>query len=279
MFRKMARFTIKLGYAVIDVFFVRFLKRYPIVYFDSVLNVGDLINPYLVEKISGRKTHNIRSKMIRHVVGLGSMFHMANSNSLIWGSGIISDDVDFRKMTNCHSVNAVRGQLTKNILIENSVISSSNLPLGDPGVLMPDFYNPRVKKQYKIGIIPHYVDAELAFLKGIEDSVVIDVRQDPESFVDELLKCECVISSSLHGLILADSYSVPNKWVSFSDNITGGNFKFRDYYSTTDNSDEECFVCLEGEIFNDLIYNIEKYTSVKKFIFDKEKLIKSFPVF
>lgn len=279
MFKKMARFAIKLGNAVIDVFFVKFLKRYPVVYFDSVLNVGDLINPYLVEKISGRKAHNVRSKMIRHVVGLGSMFHMANSNSLIWGTGIISGEVDFRKMIKCHSVKAVRGHLTKNILFENGVICSDNLPLGDPGLLMPNFYNPRIIKKYKVGIIPHYVDIDLEFLKTIEDSVVIDVRQDPESFIDELLKCEYVISSSLHGLILADSYAIPNKWVTFSDKITGGSFKFRDYYSTTDKPDEDCVLCLDREVFYNIINSVEMYASVKGFIFDKEELTKSFPVF
>lgn len=262
-----------------DFLIVNCFSRYPVFYFNSVPNVGDLINPYLAKKLSGKKVYQVKSRSIRHVVGLGSILHMANENSVIWGTGIISDCADFKRRTNCHSVKAVRGQLTKNILVENGVIGSSNLPLGDPGLLMPSFYNPRIAKQYRVGIIPHYVDIDLDVFNGIEDSVVIDVRQDPESFIDELLKCEYVISSSLHGLILADSYLIPNKWVSFSDKITGGTFKFRDYYSTTDNSDENCVVCLEEKVFKKLAYNIEKYASVKKFLFDKEELIKSFPVF
>lgn len=262
----------------IDFVIVNLFRRYPVFYFDSIDNVGDLINPYLVNKLSGKRAHQVKSRSIKHLVGLGSMFHMANKNSVIWGTGIISDDVNFRKMTNCHSVNAVRGHLTKNILIENGVIGASNIPLGDPGLLMPIFYNPKIKKQHKIGLIPHYVDIDLAIFDGMEGTVVIDVRQDPESFIDELVKCEYVISSSLHGLILADSYCVPNKWVSFSDKITGGTFKFYDYYSTTDSSEEECFVCLDDKMFEKLVYDIEKYASVKNFLFDKDELIKSFPV-
>ncbi|PHR93448.1 MAG: hypothetical protein COA80_13570 [Leeuwenhoekiella sp.] len=279
MVMKVLRLIKRISLTPIDFIIVNIFRRYPVFYFDSIDNVGDLINPYLVNKLSGKKVHQVRSRSIRHVVGLGSMFHMANKKSVIWGTGIISDDVDFRKMTNCHSVRAVRGQLTKNILIENGVIRSDYLPLGDPGLLMPDFYNPRISKQYRIGIIPHYVDIDSNFFNGIENSVVIDVRQYPESFIDELLKCEYVVSSSLHGLILADSYGVPNKWVSFSDKITGGTFKFYDYYSTTENSGEDCFVCLEEKVFRSLIYDIDKYASVKNFSFDKEQLIKSFPVF
>ncbi|VVT06218.1 conserved hypothetical protein [Marinobacter salarius] len=279
MVMKALRLLKRIFLTPVDFVVVNIFRRYPVFYFDSISNVGDLINPYLVNKLSGKKAHQVRSRSIRHVVGLGSMFHMANKNSVIWGTGIISDDVSFRKMTNCHSVNSVRGHLTKNILIENGVIGSNHLPLGDPGLLMPNFYNPIIRKQYKIGIIPHYVDIDSDFFKGLVNSVVIDVQQDPESFIDELLKCEYVVSSSLHGLILADSYGVPNKWVSFSDRITGGTFKFHDYYSTTDNSDEDCFVCLEKQVFKRLIHNIDKYASIKEFAFDKDELIKSFPVF
>ena len=279
MAMKMFRFIKIIMFALADIFIVHFLGRYPVFYFDSIPNVGDLINPYLANKLSGMKVRQVRSRSIRHVVCLGSMFHMANKRSVIWGTGIISDDVEFRRKTSCNSVRAVRGQLTKNILFENGVISSDKLPLGDPGLLMPDFYNPRIRKKYKVGIIPHYVDSDLDFFNSIGDAVVIDVRQGPESFIDDLLKCEYVISSSLHGLILADSYGVPNKWVSFSDKITGGKFKFRDYYSTTDNPDEDCFLCLSQEALNNIIFEVEKYASVKKFIFDKDELTKSFPVF
>jgi pyruvyltransferase len=112
-----------------------------------------------------------------------------------------------------------------------------DLALGDPALLMPRFYKPDVKIVVgRIGIVPHYIDYEFAtqLLSEIDKSVfVIDVRSEPEAFIDNLLSCQAVISSSLHGLILSDAYNIPNAWVHFSDRIGGGTWKFYDYYSTT----------------------------------------------
>jgi len=49
--------------------------------------------------------------------------------------------------------------------------------------------------------------------------------------VAEISKCEAVLSSSLHGLVVADSFGIPNRRAVASDLLTGGDYKFRDYYS------------------------------------------------
>ena len=265
---------------VVDLANVKILGRYPVIYYDRVPNVGDQINPYLIEKIARRRTHNVRSGLIKHTVGLGSMFHMANKRSVIWGTGVISDDDEFKHRTDCLHIVALRGELTGNILKGSGKLPSKDtVILGDPGVLMPIFYFPKIAKEKKIGLIPHYVDAANPLIVDNNCFHIIDVGLDPESFIDEILKCDFVLSSSLHGLILSDAYGIPNKWIAFSDKITGGAFKYRDYYSTTSNKHEQCIVIDSDSRLIEVSKKIEDLASVKRFVYSKSALLKSFPLF
>jgi hypothetical protein len=65
----------------------------------------------------------------------------------------------------------------------------------------------------------------------IPGSVVISPLGDPVKCAEKIAECETVISSSLHGLIAADSFGIPNRQLVFSSNIVGGQFKYDDYHS------------------------------------------------
>ena len=49
--------------------------------------------------------------------------------------------------------------------------------------------------------------------------------------------CEVIVSSSLHGLIIADAYGIPTVWAKFGNDINGNDFKFYDYYWSLGMSD------------------------------------------
>ena len=104
--------------------------------------------------------------------------------------------------------------------------------VGDPALLLPKVYNPLVQKKHDLGIIPHYGHYE-EILKTQSPAHIIDPFLPTEQFINEVLSCNVIYSSSLHGLIVADAYGIPNKWV-----IYGDTFKYRDYYSTTINPKE-----------------------------------------
>jgi pyruvyltransferase len=57
--------------------------------------------------------------------------------------------------------------------------------------------------------------------------------------IRDLMSCRAIASSSLHGLILADAYGLPNAWLDSDaggggSRPGGGEFKFYDYFASVD---------------------------------------------
>ena len=94
----------------------------------------------------------------------------------------------------------------------------------------------RAGKIYQVGIVPHYLHKSHPVVLALAERLgpmarVIDVFDSPRQVVTEIASCKHIFSSSLHGLVVADSIGIPNRWVLLSDDLIGGSFKFRDYYS------------------------------------------------
>lgn len=266
----------KLFQLLSDLINIKLLGKVPVYYFQGEKNVGDLLTPYIVEKITGKVPHNVRSQKIDHLLGVGSIIHRAKKNSDIWGTGTLDKAIAAKYAVGELRVFALRGHLSAAVLFGPSG-NDPNISFGDPGILMPRFFAPKVEREIRVGVIPHYVDYESDFIKNVPGVEVIDVRSDPEDFVRQLLRCEFVLSSSLHGLILADAYGVKNKWVSFSDKVTGGGFKFIDYYSTTDSKGEQCVSINSRSDFINIVDRIDEHASLKMFLESEDKLLSSFP--
>lgn len=208
-------------------------------------NYGDLLSKYLVEKISGKWVVSVKHPSIgwyrhffNHYLVIGSIISAANKRSIVWGSGIIKKNDNIR---NANFV-AVRGPKTRERILE----AGFNCPevYGDPGLLLPDYYNPEINKKYKIGIVPHYVDYEAVdkSLSNQKNVKVINLlTNDVEKTTDEILECEFIFSSSLHGLVIAHTYGIPALWVKFSNKLSGDDIKFYDYFESLNIAfKEEC---------------------------------------
>lgn len=250
----------------------------PLLYFNNILNVGDQLSPYIIEKLTGKKTRLVRTTIFPRVLGIGSILSSATYNSYIWGCGSIDGLIPQAKI-DPKKIFALRGEHTFNLLRSKYSIDS-NIALGDPALLLPQMYSPSPIGSVLIGLIPHYVDYER--IKHIVHSCdynikVIDVRQKPEPFINELVQCKYVISSSLHGLILSDAYKIPNLWIDCSGSIVGGTWKFHDYYSTTDNPNAFPY---KIETSSDLLDAIKKrghIFKVSNYKYDLMKIATSFP--
>jgi pyruvyltransferase len=244
-------------------------------YFNTVPNWGDHINPYIIEKMTGKRVLQSTFGWTEHLLAIGSILRNANRNSIIWGSGFISKTSKFRGRPK--KIAAVRGPLTGQRLIELGCKDPEIY--GDPALLMPRFYNPQVAKQHKIGLVAHYAeknDPIVEYLISLGVSPV-DIQLPVETFVDELCKCETIISSSMHGLIAADAYGIPNRWLMLSDKLVGGEFKFQDYYNAIGVFGEA--PVKTPELFS--IDNLEALialTSKKEIQLDLDKLHNAFPV-
>ncbi len=203
---------------------------------DTRHNIGDALNPILFEKLFNKKVINFSEILnigIPPVYAfIGSILDNTKVNNLIVAGAGFKNPTSKVKILPKRVV-ASRGPLTRKKLIDLGL----NVPLnfGDPAILLPKFYNPKIKKKYKLGIIPHYVDKyETSIQKWCSSDEIkeIDVFSDYKTFVDDIKACEFTISSSLHGVILSHSYGIPSVWVKYSDKILGGNFKFNDYYQS-----------------------------------------------
>jgi len=237
-------------------------------YFDRKVNAGDLIGPYLIGKLAGRKVSNCRSKIPDHLLAVGSVLHEANANSYVWGAGCLSENHVSSKLR-AERIFALRGLKSLNAVQQTLDTTLENISLGDPAVLLPEFFNPAVKSKFKIGIIPHYwhfgkvTDA----LSADEHVKVIDIRCSPEQLVTQIKECEVILSTSLHGLILADSYDIPNKWVEVASvPLLGERFKFQDYYSTTSSPNEVPLELCEVGEFCSVLGKVKQYAQVKNFV-------------
>lgn len=242
---------------------------------DKGTNFGDALNPILLNKLTNKKILWVNRNYYNrnYLMCIGSILQKANSNTLVWGSGFISEDAVLSEKPK--KIYAVRGPKTRNKLIDLGIDCPE--VYGDPALLMPKFYFPLIKKKYKLGIIPHYVDANnknLEKFKNNNDVLILDIKMSNHlEFIDLILSCEKIVSSSLHGIIIADAYNIPSIWIEFSNKVKGNGFKFLDYFESVKRIDSKAYkFCKETEV-NDLLNLFYSY----EIDINLDKLIKSFP--
>lgn len=129
-----------------------------------------------------------------------------NPNAIVIGTG----SGHTHKSKHNFKILAVRGKLTAKTL------RAGKVPLGDLGLLASRIWTKEPAK-YNIGVVRHYVDDN----KYPFADIVIDATEKPEEVVHKISSCRVILSSSLHGLIVADSYGIPNVRLARSDVITG----------------------------------------------------------
>lgn len=195
-------------------------------------NVGDLLTPYIIEKLSDSKCiYALPNSDVKKYMVVGTILNWDIKNTVTWGTGIGNrHDVIQPK-----NIKSVRGRISLTRMKECG-LPIDGISVGDPGLILPYIYNKKVDALYEVAIIPHYVDLEYVISHYSDKYKIINPLDTVENVIDQILECKSIISSSLHGLIISEAYSIPTQWVKFSDNLGGDGTKFLDHYSAINTS-------------------------------------------
>ena len=189
-------------------------------------NVGDVLTPELVSYLTGSPC--LYTETGPKWVGPGSTLQFVGDGDTVLGTGMF-DGLERFTARNVRWL-CVRGPRTRSF-----AGAPESTPTGDGGLLYPLVRPLQLEPVYDVGVVPHYVDAECVPALPA-NACLIPVTLPPEQFVKALVQCRKIVSSSLHGLVLAEAYGVPAVRTAFGDSwsrIRAFDFKHADYYEGT----------------------------------------------
>lgn len=230
-------------------------------------NFGDMLTCALVQKITGQLPQFVSaSDERRHMVGVGSILSHATASSVVWGAGIgnMADDIN-----PAADVRLVRGPLSAARFLMGGGKKIERY--GDPALLCPRLFG-EFEKQHDLGFVPHYIDQ--SHWAGIAGAKYINVLDPPEKVVADIASCRAVVSSSLHGLIVADAYGIPAGWL-FSPRVLGDGTKFADHFMAV--SGEVPLPMQWEALANESAENIIGAIPPRSVSFDADAILGAFP--
>ena len=222
-------------------------------------NFGDDVNPWFFNKVS-TSSFAWGATSRSHVMGIGSIAAKVSPHSIVMGSGLIehSRSSDLAKPVELFSV---RGELTAEAFGKRPSF------LGDPLSLIDLLLPLRVADSSDVlGIVPHILNYHL-FKRHFEsrpEVLVINPGGEPVEVISAISRCRRIASQSLHGLIVADAYGIPNTWIAPSIGMLGGTFKFLDYFTTLDKPKTPVALKDFTEDFENLDYTLGRYIHNKQ---------------
>ncbi|MDQ0504873.1 polysaccharide pyruvyl transferase family protein [Xanthobacter agilis] len=206
----------------------------------SHVNLGDALSPVMVALLSSLPVvHTSHSAKSSRMAAVGTIGHMLrNGEVTLWGTGSSrycnphvapgEERITFAPYPGTrYRVAATRGPVSRALFGAENTLGPA--VFGDPVWLLPQFYRPPIAKKWDLGVIVH-----LSELNG--DGLDTEVRPEllryhiPEDFrgsihiiqtrtaisadamrerLDEILACRRLVSTSLHGMVFAESYGIP----------------------------------------------------------------------
>ncbi|MCD7954219.1 MAG: polysaccharide pyruvyl transferase family protein [Lachnospiraceae bacterium] len=205
-------------------------------------NLGDELAPviynWMLEKRQIQPNQYARKTI--HLMTVGSMVGTWNFDATIWGSGIhtFSNVSKLSRLRHIQKfdIRAVRGPVTRSALMSCGHICPEIY--GDPAVLMPFIYVPdNLEKKYPLSVVLHYRAGDewktLGSFEGCELRYLNIGTNNYKQYIDEMVLSEKIISSSLHGIILAETYGIPAIFLDTGGYVNEALMKYYDWYYST----------------------------------------------
>lgn len=239
---------------------------------DGQPNVGDHLGRSLVESILLLNDIELSEKLTstHRLLSIGSILHYAKNGDCIWGTGVHGKKTRREHNFKQLDVRAVRGPITRDFLLSLGIDCPEIY--GDPALLTPIFFRKDIlsspsSTRKDFIVIPHMHESSDKFRKYADRITSPSCR--PVNFIRDILTADFVISSSLHGIILAEAYGIPSIYLNSNN---GEPFsKYEDYYRGTDRSSFHFGTSVEDclKLGGNHAFNIE---------FVQNRLLTSFPL-
>ncbi|MBE9178927.1 polysaccharide pyruvyl transferase family protein [Oculatella sp. LEGE 06141] len=199
-------------------------------------NLGDALSPVIVSALSGLPVmHHHFDARTERLTCVGSIGHQVKHGTIhLWGTGARARPLlkppsqHWNRLVQTHyCVHALRGPLSAQLFQQQGL----DIPdvYGDPVWFLPAIVPPAPEKKYELGIIVHLSElnggtdrstVNERFLRyHIPDALASQVRiittitrpsfDALEEKLHEITACKRIASTSLHGLVLAETYRIP----------------------------------------------------------------------
>jgi hypothetical protein len=204
----------------------------------AVANLGDQLTPLLLKHFAGLDVQ-WAPPAEADIVCCGSVLDVLPRSG--WrGTVIGAGQLHRGTVTDLRDANvlAVRGMLTR-----ERVQCAGTPVVGDPGLLASELVTP-VPNSIELGVLPHWSDHELWLFEQANAlkykyavPTLIDITGDPLDVIRQIGSCRKVVTSSLHGVVVADAFGIPRRAELAPSMMTnaaweGGRFKWSDYGSS-----------------------------------------------
>jgi pyruvyltransferase len=229
-------------------------------------NFGDELFPLIASRLYGKplKTTSSLIPSPKLLAGGSVICGFARDGDTVWGAGMRVSNIFTAHQLD---VRAVRGPITRQLLMHKYGIACPEI-YGDPALLLPDLF-PEWKPNPvpgRIGLIPHMRTRKQ--YKNLPRHIhLITPTRSPYKVIPEIMRCEMIISGSLHGIIVAEAFGIPARWL--AEDNGEPYLKYEDYYESTGRAADPAINLVRAE-------NLGGQEAPDTLI-DKAALIASFP--